>query len=100
MEAFLISLSAVAIAEIGDKTQLLTLVLATRFGTHAADLVAEGRTGVMVALRGGALTEIPFGEVAHRVRTVTADDPLLHAAVSVGTSFGVPALAPELARMR
>lgn len=32
MEAFLISLSAVAIAEIGDKTQLLTLVLATRFG--------------------------------------------------------------------
>ncbi len=31
MEAFLISLSAVAIAEIGDKTQLLTLVLAARF---------------------------------------------------------------------
>jgi putative Ca2+/H+ antiporter (TMEM165/GDT1 family) len=32
MEAFFISLSAVAIAEIGDKTQLLTLVLAARFG--------------------------------------------------------------------
>lgn len=31
MEAFFISLSAVAIAEIGDKTQLLTLVLAARF---------------------------------------------------------------------
>lgn len=31
MEAFFISLSAVAVAEIGDKTQLLTLVLATRF---------------------------------------------------------------------
>jgi putative Ca2+/H+ antiporter (TMEM165/GDT1 family) len=32
VEAFFISLSAVAIAEIGDKTQLLTLVLAARFG--------------------------------------------------------------------
>jgi len=31
MDAFLISLSAVAIAEIGDKTQLLALVLAARF---------------------------------------------------------------------
>ncbi len=31
MEAFFISLSAVAVAEIGDKTQLLTLILATRF---------------------------------------------------------------------
>ena len=31
MEALFISLSAVAIAEIGDKTQLLSLVLATRF---------------------------------------------------------------------
>lgn len=31
MEAFLVSLGAVAIAEIGDKTQLLALILAVRF---------------------------------------------------------------------
>lgn len=31
MEAFLISLSAVALAEMGDRTQLLSLLLATRF---------------------------------------------------------------------
>ncbi|MCE9649903.1 MAG: TMEM165/GDT1 family protein [Parvibaculum sp.] len=31
MEAFFISMSAVAVAEIGDKTQLLALVLAARF---------------------------------------------------------------------
>jgi len=31
MEAFFLSLSAVAIAEVGDKTQLLSMVLATRF---------------------------------------------------------------------
>jgi 6-phosphofructokinase 1 len=75
-------------------------VLATRFGAHAADLVAEGRTGVMVALRGDALAEIPFAEVAHRVRTVPPGDPLVRAAVGVGTSFGVPDLTPALERMR
>jgi Ca2+/H+ antiporter, TMEM165/GDT1 family len=32
MQAFLISLSTVAIAEIGDRTQLLVLMLAARFG--------------------------------------------------------------------
>jgi putative Ca2+/H+ antiporter (TMEM165/GDT1 family) len=31
MEAFLVSLSTVALAEMGDRTQLLSLVLATRF---------------------------------------------------------------------
>ena len=31
MEAFLISTSVVALAEMGDKTQLLSLVLAARF---------------------------------------------------------------------
>ncbi len=36
METFLISLSVVAIAEIGDKTQLLALLLAARFQKPAA----------------------------------------------------------------
>lgn len=31
MEAFLVSLSTVAIAEVGDRTQLLSLVLATQY---------------------------------------------------------------------
>ena len=75
-------------------------VLSTRFGTHAAHLVAEGRSGLMVALRGGRLTEIPFEEVAHKVRTVPRDAPLIQAAVDVGTSFGVPELSPVLERMR
>ncbi|ABS62070.1 protein of unknown function UPF0016 [Parvibaculum lavamentivorans DS-1] len=36
MEAFLVSLGTVAIAEIGDKTQLLALILAVRFRAPAA----------------------------------------------------------------
>lgn len=74
-------------------------VLATHFGTHAAALVAEGRTGVMVALQGDTLTEIPFADVAHRVRTVLPGEPLLQAARALGTSFGVAALAPARGRM-
>jgi 6-phosphofructokinase 1 len=72
-------------------------VLATRFGAHAANLVAEGRGGVMVALQEGHLTEVPFVEIANRVRTVPPDDPLVRAASAVGTSFGVERL-PGAAR--
>jgi Ca2+/H+ antiporter, TMEM165/GDT1 family len=45
MEAFVASLGLVAIAEIGDKTQLLAFVLAARFRGHAAAIIA----GIFVA---------------------------------------------------
>jgi len=44
VEAFLTSTGAVAIAEIGDKTQLLALVLAARFGKPASIIA-----GILVA---------------------------------------------------
>jgi putative Ca2+/H+ antiporter (TMEM165/GDT1 family) len=55
MEAFLISAGVVALAEIGDKTQLLALVLATRFrkpipiilGILAATLVNHALAGLV-----------------------------------------------------
>ena len=59
----------------------------------AADLAAEaaqgGRSGLMVALQGDALTTVPLAEVAGKQRLVAADDPLVRAALGVGTSFGV-----------
>src|SRR5690606_31007525 len=48
-------------------------LLSTRFGAHAAQLVAQGRHGVMVALQAGRMTEVPFAEIAHKVRTVPPD---------------------------
>ena len=74
-------------------------VLSTRFGTHAARLVADGADGVMVARRDGRMTAVPFSEVADKTKLVTADDPLVRAALAVGTSFGTPELVPDLARM-
>lgn len=63
--------------------------LATAFGARAASLVANERFGMMVAVRSGALTDIPLEEVAGKTRTVPRSAPLIAAGLSVGTSFGV-----------
>ena len=63
-------------------------VLASAFGSHAAKVASERRFGVMVALQKNELTEIPLFEVADKTRTVPLGSPALHAARSVGTSFG------------
>ena len=57
MEAFLVSLSTVALAEMGDRTQLLSLLLATRFrrpwpilaGVFVATLANHALAGVIGA---------------------------------------------------
>ncbi len=64
-------------------------VLSTHFGAHAAHVVEEGRSGVMVALKDGQMTETPLAEVAGKIRSVRADGPFVRAALGVGTSFGV-----------
>ena len=64
--------------------------LSTAYGTRAAALVAEGASGVMVALQDGAFTTVPLADVANRTRTVPLDSPLIASALDVGTSFGVP----------
>jgi len=45
-------------------------VLATRFGVAAADLAAEGKYGVMVALRGTEMVPVPLSEACETIRGV------------------------------
>ncbi|EIE99674.1 6-phosphofructokinase [Saccharomonospora glauca] len=45
-------------------------VLATRFGLHAVDAVAEGDFGVMVALRGTDITRVKLAEATAELKTV------------------------------
>jgi 6-phosphofructokinase 1 len=45
-------------------------VLATRYGLKAADLVHDGRWGVMAALRGDAIVEVPLREAVAELKTV------------------------------
>ena len=49
-------------------------VLATRLGTKAADLAAEGASGVMVAMRGAEIVPVPLADACADIRGV--DDEL------------------------
>lgn len=63
-------------------------LLATRIGAAAADLVAEGRFGCMVAARGEGTEAVPLGEVAGQVKTVPTDHEWLMAARKIGVGLG------------
>lgn len=64
-------------------------VLATRYGSFAADVAKEGKWGIMVALQKNELVTVPLESVANKTKTVPLDDDLISTAKSVGTSFGV-----------
>jgi 6-phosphofructokinase 1 len=63
-------------------------ILATRFGTHAAELLAQGKYNRMVCLKGSEVTSVPLELVAGKLKLVPPDHPLLRAARRVGTNFG------------
>ncbi len=63
-------------------------VLATRFGTHAAEMLAEGKYNRMVCMKGAEVTSVPLEKVAGQTKLVPLDHPLIRAARRVGTNFG------------
>ncbi|MGV1006382.1 MAG: 6-phosphofructokinase [Candidatus Nanopelagicales bacterium] len=63
-------------------------LLATRLGAAAADLVADGQYGYMVAARGDSAVPVPLAEVAGKVKYVPADHEWLAAARKIGVGLG------------
>jgi ATP-dependent phosphofructokinase / diphosphate-dependent phosphofructokinase len=63
-------------------------LLCSRLGTTAADLLASGQTGVMVALHGEHCQAVPLDEVAGKTKLVPKDHPLLACAQQVGSCLG------------
>ncbi|MCI0456408.1 MAG: 6-phosphofructokinase [Gemmataceae bacterium] len=63
-------------------------ILATRFGTHAAEMLTRGEYNRMVALKGAEVTSVPLEDVAGKTKLVPPDHPLIRAARRVGTNFG------------
>jgi hypothetical protein len=51
-------------------------------------LLRQRQFGVMVALQGGEVTQVPLAEVAGKNRPVPHDHPLLAAAEGLGISLG------------
>ncbi len=63
-------------------------LLATRLGAAAADHVARGEFGVMIAARGEGTAAVPLGDVAGKVKLVPPDHAWITAARQVGTGLG------------
>ena len=64
-------------------------VLATRYGTAAADMIADRDFGKMVALKDDEIVSIPLSDVAGKLKLVEPNNPLVLQARNMGTSFGV-----------
>jgi len=63
-------------------------ILATRFGTRAVDLIAEGKYGYFPALQGEEIVPLPMEAAISNLKTVPLDSPLLDVARSLGTYMG------------
>jgi len=63
-------------------------VLATRFGKAAADLIACGDFGKMVALRADEIVAVPIRDACSNPKSVDRDGELVRTARSLGISFG------------
>jgi 6-phosphofructokinase 1 len=64
-------------------------VLATCMGTAAADFLARGAYGIMVAQTGGKIRSVDLSVPAGKVKFVPQDNPMLDSAAAVGTCLGV-----------
>ena len=72
----------------GGSPSAMDRILATRYGAFAAQCIAEGAFGTMVAIKNNSLITVPFDEISDRLRTVEPDHHLIVKARQMGVSFG------------
>jgi len=63
-------------------------LLATRLGTAAADLINQGKFGVMVAARGEGIEPVDLEKIVGKRNIVPVDHPWVISAREVGTNLG------------
>ena len=63
-------------------------LLATQFGTAAADLIVKKQYGRMVAIQGGQITSIPLDEAASKTKFLPVDHPIIQVARDIGICMG------------
>lgn len=64
-------------------------VLATRYGTAAADMIAQRDFGKMVALKDNKIESVSLADVSGKLKLVEPNNPLVIQAQNMGTSFGI-----------
>ncbi len=63
-------------------------ILATRYGAHAVELIAEGKFGLMVTKDGETVTSIPLSQVGGKLKLVPPDHPIIKKSRKMGICFG------------
>lgn len=63
-------------------------VLATQFGTAAADLIINKQFGRMVAIQAGNIVSIPLEDAASKTKFLPVDHPMIQVARDMGISLG------------
>jgi len=72
----------------GGSPSPMDRILATRYGSYAAQCVAEGNFGKMVAIKNNELITFPLSEVKNKTRNVDKNLPMILKAKEMGISFG------------
>jgi 6-phosphofructokinase 1 len=72
----------------GGSPTAMDRILATRYGAFAAECIAHGELGVMVALKGNELHTILLSEVENKLNLVSPNHPLVIECRNMGVSFG------------
>ena len=63
-------------------------ILGTRLGVAATDLVAKHQFGRMVCLKSGKIESVSLDEALEKMKYVDPVSEIVHAARSVGATFG------------
>ena len=72
----------------GGSPTAMDRILATRFGAHAVELIAEGKFGRMVCKEGETITSIPLEQVGGKLKLVPAEHPIIKKSRKMGICFG------------
>ncbi len=73
----------------GGSPSPMDRILATRYGAHAVELIAQKKFGHMVSLKGNAITSVPLSEVGGKLRLVPVDHPLIEKSRRMDICFGM-----------
>ncbi len=63
-------------------------LLATRFGVMATSLIAQGKLGQMVALRGGRIISVPIADAIAKQKLVPLESDVVQTALGLGVCLG------------
>jgi ATP-dependent phosphofructokinase / diphosphate-dependent phosphofructokinase len=74
----------------GGRPNAFDRMLATNFGSCAVRALANGETGVMVALQASDVVTVPLSEAIANTKTVPPNGQLVRTARDTGISFGSP----------